>query len=164
MIHKKQITAEVAQIRLENLCARSEHCRHELAEKLRTWGITSDDASKILETLREQRFFDDARFAAAFTRDKVLFGHWGRKKIALALMAKRINKDIIDDALSAIDPEEYRDAAESYLKSKARSIKEGYTYEGRTKLYRSGLSRGYESQLLSPLVKSPVTWGISRQD
>lgn len=155
---KKQITEEEAQARLEQLCVRAEHCSHELREKLRKWGILPDVAERILDSLADNKFYDDSRFATAFTRDKLLYSRWGKMKIAAALRMKRIPASIIATAADEIDDDEYLSAARSFLTAKARSIHEGYTYEGRTKLYRAGLARGFESSLITPIVKDPATW------
>ena len=141
-LQRKQISAENALMRLEDLCARSEHCEYELREKLRQWNVPAGDATGVLATLRKARFYDNRRFAEAFVRDKLIYNRWGKRKISLGLRAKRIDSDIIADALDTIDDED-----------KARAIKEGDTFEGRTKLYRFAITRGFESSLASKLIR-----------
>lgn len=140
--------------RLETLCARAERCRYELEQKLRLWGISASDRDRILERLERGRYFDDSRFAAAFTRDKALYARWGRRKIEAALRLKRISSADIANAAAELDEDEYRSAMLDALAAKARSIKEGDTYEGRTKLYRFGLSRGYEPTLVAAAIRA----------
>lgn len=156
---KKRISEELALQRLETLCVAGEHCRHELMEKLRKWGFLSGECDDILQSLESRRFFDDSRFASSFVRDKLLYNYWGRMKISVALRGKRIEADIIEEALDEIDPDEYEEVARNFLTAKARSIKEGNCYDGRTRLYRYGVSRGFESALVARIVKSPATWG-----
>jgi regulatory protein len=156
MIQKK-ITKEVALQRLETLCVRAEHCGFELQEKLRKWGLFGSEAEELLQSLAQRRFYDDARYASAFVRDKLQYNHWGRMKIMLGLRAKRVDSAIISEALDEIDQEEYEQVARDVLAAKARSIKDLDTYEGRTKLYRAGLSRGFESQLVARIVKEIAT-------
>ena len=84
---RKQISKDNARMRLENMCARSEHCEWELKEKLKRWMISSADAEEILMVLRKGRFYDDRRFASAYVRDKMLYNRWGRRKIVYGLMA-----------------------------------------------------------------------------
>ena len=55
MIQRKPLAPEKALIRLEELCARSEHCTYELEQKLRTWGIVKDDAEAIIYSLQRRR-------------------------------------------------------------------------------------------------------------
>ncbi len=149
----RQLTPENALIRLEALCARSEHCTYEMRTKLRTWGIAPDRAEKIVESLVEGRFVDDARFARSFVNDKFRFAGHGRMKIRLALAAKRIDRDIIAEALSEIDPEEYASRLREILSAKARRIDDIDTYEGRTRLFRFGVSRGFESDAVATAIR-----------
>ena len=146
-LQRKQISAENALMRLEDLCARSEHCEYELREKLRQWNVPAGDATGVLATLRKARFYDNRRFAEAFVRDKLIYNRWGKRKISLGLRAKRIDSDIIADALDTIDEEDYEEILHSLLTAKARAIKGGDTFEGRTKIYRFGLTSGLESSL-----------------
>lgn len=147
-------TPEQALLRLQDLCSRSEHSAGELRQKLWRWNINPSQADKIINQLIDERYVDDARFASAFCREKLLFSHWGRKKIAVALLAKKINRDIITTTLEQIDEDEYLQILQNTMKIKSRQIKEGNTYEGRTKLYRHMLSRGFESSLISNILHS----------
>ena len=158
VLQKKRISADNALMRLENLCARSEHCGWELREKLRGWGISGSDAEKILDSLHRARYYDDERFARAFARDKLLYNRWGRRKISMAMKAKRIDNDVIDEAVDELDTYEYYAVLSGFMKARAKSIKEGDTYEGRTKLFRAALSRGFESQLISRVIQAGGLW------
>ena len=130
-LQRKQISAENALMRLEDLCARSEHCEYELREKLRQWNVPAGDATGVLATLRKARFYDNRRFAEAFVRDKLIYNRWGKRKISLGLRAKRIDSDIIADALDTIDDEDYEEILHS----------------------RFAITRGFESSLASKLIR-----------
>lgn len=152
-MQRKPLTAENAQIRLESLCARSEHCSYEIMTKLKGWGIPGDEAEKILKSLIANRFVDDLRFAKSFVRDRYRFSGYGRRKIALGLMAKRIPRDIIDEALDEIDDDIYFENAMHMAARKAKEL-DLSAYEDRNKLYRHLLSRGYESSIAAKAIKS----------
>ena len=151
---RKVIAPEKALIRLEELCARAEHCRYELEQKLRAWGVGEEDADVILHSLERRRFVDDERFAASFVRDRYRYGRCGRVRIRMLLRAKRIDADTIQKALEEIDEEEYITILKAVIKAKTRSVAEPDTYEGRSKIYRYALSRGYEPALISKYIKS----------
>lgn len=153
-IQRKPITPEMAQLRLEALCAASERSTFELQTKLRTWGLTPADSERIINSLISNRFVDDARFARAFVNDKFRFSGYGRIKIRILLSAKRIDRATIDEAIQSIDPDEYLEKLRHILKVKATHIPDFNTFEGRTKLFRFGLSRGFESTLVSAEVKA----------
>lgn len=154
----KKITPDKALARLQDLCVRSEQCSFDLRRKLYNWGLSADASEKIISSLTADKFIDDERFAEAYTRDKYRFSGWGRMKIKLHLAAKRIDRTTIDSALLAIDDDEYKSLTLKALKAKARTLKEGNTYEGRTKLYRFGVTRGYETNLVASLIKSGKVW------
>lgn len=155
---KKTMTPQDALMRLEALCAQSEQCTYDLRQKLCRWGITSTDSEKIIATLIKTRFVDDARFAVAYCRDKYRFNRWGRLKIVYGLRAKQIQSSDITSALETIDAEEYAEILVSVVKSKASTIKDVDTYEGRTRLFRSVASRGYEPSLIAQIIKEPSRW------
>lgn len=152
---KKEITPAQALMRMEDICARSEQSSFEIRKKLAKMHLTSDTVNKIVDSLVDRRYIDDCRYAAAFARDKYRFSRWGRLKIKRALQLGHIPSDFINEALDQIDEASYVEILTNMLRSKARSIKEGNTFEGRTKLYRFALARGFESQLIASIIKNP---------
>ncbi|MDE6049014.1 MAG: RecX family transcriptional regulator [Paramuribaculum sp.] len=157
-MNKKPVTPDIALSRLQDLCARSEQCSYDLRRKLFNWGVGADASEKIIDRLIAEKFVDDERFSIAFARDKYRFSGWGKLKILAHLAAKRIPKSVAETALDEIDAEEYAEVALKTLKAKARALKEGNTYEGRTKLFRFGVTRGFETSLVSSLIKSGAVW------
>ena len=150
----KVIPPEKALIRGEELGARAERCEHELREKMRAWRIDSRDIEAIINSLTTRRFLDDSRFARAFVRDKYRFARWGRRKIAMALKQKRIDSDTIDEALEEINQEEYTAVLRTLLKAKAAHMDRPLSYDDRVKLFRFAVARGFETQLISSMLKS----------
>ena len=155
MISKRPLSPEAAQIRAEELCARAEHCSHEIREKLLRWGVSPSDALRIIDSMTAKRFIDDARFARAYVRDKLEYSRWGRRKIALGLYQKRIPSATAREALDAIDPERYLAALQAILAAKRRTLAEPDTYDGRTKLFRHAASRGFEPTLIAQALRTP---------
>lgn len=154
---KRPVTAKEALARLESLCARAEHCSHEMREKLRTWGIAPADAEQVMHSLLRNKYVDDSRFVRAFVNDKVRFARWGRRKIAQALAMKRIDSALVREALADVDIDIYASNLEDILNAKMRSLgDEAATYEGRTKAYRFGVSRGYEPDLVANILRKLI--------
>ena len=155
----KPLSVHNAIIAMERLCVRSEQCTAEIRRKLRLKGMAESDINEVITTLVEWRFVDDNRFADAFARDKYRFARWGRRKIAAAMYRKKLPRPIIERALNeAIDDDEYNHIMADLLTAKARNIADGDTFEGRTKLYRYGVSRGYESNRVTALIRAHTLW------
>ena len=154
MIAKKPISIENAMSRAAALCAKCEQCSPEIEKKLMAWGVTQNGAQKILSELKRLRFIDDERFVRAYAHDKLHFSGWGKRKIIQGLWAKRLPREVIEVAFDEFDEKEYGLIAFKVLKSKLPSIKEGIgCYEGKMKLLRCGVQRGFEVGLVGNIVK-----------
>lgn len=145
---RKPITPEAAQIRMADLCARSEQCEYDIRQKLYKMGIPSGCAAEIMEYLAANKFIDNARFARSYARDKCRFSSWGPYKIRMGLAAKRISQADIAQGLAALEEEDINGAVERVARAKARalSLHGDDSKEQRMKLYRHILSRGFDSQ------------------
>ena len=151
MLRKKPLSKDAACLKMADLCARAEHCSHEIAEKLRKMHIEPSDAREIIEYLEENQYIDNRRFANAFVRDKVRFSGWGVNKIRGALIMKRIDSATIHESICNIDEEEYSEACKKAALSKARTL-DLRDYNDRNKLYRYLLSRGFETSVISKII------------
>ena len=90
-------TADQALQSLMRECARSERSSGDALRLMKRWGVSDEDAQKVLARLLAERFIDDSRYAEAFVRDKLNLSGWGAYKIKSALRAKGVSKDIIDE-------------------------------------------------------------------
>lgn len=152
---RNPVTPEAAEIRMADLCARSEQCEADIRQKLYRLGLSSGEVQAIVTNLKNGGFIDNARFARAFCRDKCRFSLWGRNKIRMALVAKRISAREIAQGLEAIEEKDYYDALRRVGEAKARNLDlngaEGR--ENRIKLYRHLLARGFESDYAMKEIK-----------
>lgn len=140
----KTKTPDEALASLMRLCARAEKCEGDARRLMRGWGVSDAEAEKVLARLVRDRFIDDARYTAAFVREKLNLSGWGEYKIRAALQRKAIAKNIVDEALSEIDRPKMADRLRRQMERKARGAKETTPYELKTKLIRYGLSLGYD--------------------
>lgn len=154
---RQPLTLENALSRAAALCARCEQCTPDLIKKLTAWGLTQTDVKKVIAELERLRFVDDSRFAKAYAHDKLHFSGWGRRKITQGLWAKRLQRDIIDEACDDFEEEEYHDIVLKVIANKACALKEEpHSYEWRAKLFRFGVMRGFESSLVSEIIKHEI--------
>ncbi|HPR30903.1 MAG TPA: regulatory protein RecX [Prolixibacteraceae bacterium] len=126
------------------LCAQSEKCRSEIAEKLFRWGLDETQTEIVLKELIEQKFIDENRYSLFYVRDKFRFNRWGKVKMAYLLRQKKIPDLLIQDALSDIDDEAYLDALKILLNQYARKKHFKNEYDKKARLTRFALSRGFE--------------------
>ncbi len=143
---------------MADLCARSEQCEGDIRQKLYRYGLSSSEVDSVVRRLIDERFIDNARFARAYARDKCRFSAWGRAKIRMGLIAKRIPSRDITEALAEIPEEDYLDALRRTASAKARSLRltGPDSREDRVRLYRHILSRGFESELASRAVREAI--------
>lgn len=144
----KEITEQEAYLRLSALCAQAEHCRHEMLEKMRRWGLDEAVAERVATRLVSERYVDDERYARAFVRDKLRYQKWGRRKIEQGLWQKHIADDIRQRVLNHVDDEEYLSVLRPLLKQKRKGIKASSDYELNQKLLRFALSRGFTFDII----------------
>ena len=57
------------------------------------------------------------------------------------------------EAVDAIDPDDYLDILKKIVLAKAGTIKDADTYDGRTRLFRFALSRGFEPDLVAGVIR-----------
>lgn len=144
---KKPADPEALLKRMAGLCAKSEQCSFDITTKLYKAGLPRDKREEIIEYLTANRYLDDARFARSFASYKVRFSGWGKRKIRMALAAKRIPSDSIREALEAIEDSDYFEAIDRVAESKKRDL-DMNDREQVAKLYRHLLSRGFEPDVI----------------
>ena len=145
---RKEVTEQGAYLQLAALCARSEHCQHDMLEKMRRWGMADEAQARVMERLVRERYVDDERYARAFVRDKIKYNKWGRRKVEQALWQKHIDEDVRQQALDEIDDAEYVSVLKPLLQPKSRSLKASSPYERNQKLVRFALSRGFTYDII----------------
>lgn len=129
--------------RLQKLCSKAEYCEADLYRKaLKALDGDAQAAAKVLASLKEDRYVDNARYAAAFARDKANFQGWGPVKIRFQLRAKGVSEADITQALQEIEPAKAEEKMEKVLAAKAKTLQGDPQF--RLKLLKFGLTRGYD--------------------
>ena len=138
-------TADQALQSLMRECARSERSSGDALRLMKRWGVSDEDAQKVLARLLAERFIDDSRYAEAFVRDKLNLSGWGAYKIKSALRAKGVSKDIIDEvAAQMIEAADMCERLEEIMVRRLRTLKYSSPYDAKTKLIRFAASRGFD--------------------
>ena len=138
--------------RLQKLCAKAEYCRADVYRKaLKALEGDAGEASRLVHSLVEERYVDDARYASAFAREKASLQGWGPIKIRFQLRGKGLSEEVITAALAEVEPEKAADKLERLLAAKARTLQGDPQF--RLKLLKFGLSRGYGYEAVEEALK-----------
>ena len=135
------------------LCARREQAPGDIREKLVKWGLSPGEAGQVLARLIEQGYIDERRYARAFVNDRFRFNGWGRIKIAHQLRLKGISSDLIDEAMTVIDEEQYRERILELLRAKWRDVSNREPRAAWAAMMRFAASRGFEAGIAGECVK-----------
>lgn len=125
----------------QNICSKKEMCIFDISKKLRIWEATEIEKEDIIQSLLNDKFIDERRYANAFTNDKFKFNKWGKIKISYHLKQKQIPNKFIQESLSQINDNEYFMTLKSILKSKLISLEN--KENKKEKLVRFAQSKGY---------------------
>lgn len=136
---------------LQNLCVRREYCTSDIRRKaLDRCEGDATLAGELVASLKADRFVDDVRYASAFAREKSSLTGWGPVKIRFALRAKGLSDSDIAEGLSEIEEDRAASRLETLLRGKWKSLCDDP--QGRLKLIRFALSRGYEYSQVEGLI------------
>jgi regulatory protein len=109
---------------------------------------------RLLARLQAENYLSATRFAEAYTRGKLRNNRWGQRKIAMGLAAKGVDKALIADQLHALPPDDVRATLRTLLERRDASKYHALpALERRQKLYRLGLSRGFDADMVGEEVK-----------
>ena len=138
--------------RLQNLCARQECCSADMLQKaLKALDYDRAAAQEVVDALVSDGYVDDARYAAAFAREKSSITGWGPVKIKFALAAKGIKGETAQAALEEIDPGKADSKLRKLLENKWKALREDP--QGKLKLIKFALSRGYEYEQIREVIE-----------
>ena len=133
-------------------CAKREYCTADVRRKaLQRLEFDAAAAESVVSALVTDGFVDDRRYAAAYAREKSALSGWGPVKIRAALLARGVARDVVVEALSEVDPARASAKLEKVLENKWRTLRDDP--QGRLKLIRFALSRGYDYEPVRPLVE-----------
>ena len=142
---KRDKTPQQALQSLMRMCARQERSSGDALRLMKRWGVADEEAKRVLARLQADRFIDDGRYAEAFVRDKLNLSGWGGYKIKMALRAKGVAKEIIEEVMAPmIEATNMKERLEEIMQRKMHTLKYSSPYDAKTKLIRFAASRGYD--------------------
>lgn len=149
------MTPEQALARLQGQCSKAEYCCGQVRQRLLVWsrkdiaggkpGFSDEEIERIISSLVDDRFVDDARFADAYVRDKARFSKWGAVKIAYNLKRLGVEPVVVKVALQENSSFFCDDMLLDTLRKKWKSFKEDEPVaKKRERLVRFALQRGFD--------------------
>jgi regulatory protein len=96
--------------------------RSELADELQARYVPADAAERVLRRFTEVGLVDDAAFAATFVSSRRLQRGLSGREIARQLRTKGVQDSVVSAAVTGIDPDSERHAAEQLVRRKLRSM------------------------------------------
>lgn len=150
--------------RLRMECSKVERCRAQVMKRLIRWrdsdikggsaGFTGEEMDSIVESLVQERYIDDFRFAGAYVRDKARFSKWGKVKISYNLKKLGISDTIVSKVMAENASLFGDDVLDILLEKKRKELKESDSpLVKKQKLLRFALGRGFEYDQILPKIK-----------
>lgn len=128
----------------------------EIRDKLILKGYDEVSINKSIEFLKEYNFLSDHNFSKMYVKDKVRA--YGKNKIKYDLIRKGIDDNLIEEAISNIDYQDEIDVAYNLAIKKYNTLskREEDKFKLSQKLYRFLLSKGYNYDIVSNVVKRVI--------
>lgn len=155
-VRKIKLSLPVAIEKIKNWCAYQERSHFETKTKLFEFGLYSNEVDEAITALISENFLNEERFAEAFTRGKFRIKHWGKIKIKNELKQRLVSDYSINKALKLIDDNEYYTVLKKIISKKIAETKEKNEYKKKHKVFQYAISRGFESNLISEIIKLPI--------
>jgi regulatory protein len=137
--------------KMQYYCVYRERTENEVRQKLASFRLNCEDEKVVLEQLITEHYFDNERFTEIYVKSKSAKA-WGKNKIKVALLQKKIPETLIRKYLASISPEQDR---ENIIKLIDKWLKTNKKQNNMfIKLYRYLYGKGYDVELISETLKS----------
>ena len=137
---------DIALKKILHYCDYQDRCKKEIFTKLDTFELAEDDYDFIVDFLKDEGYMNDERYCRSYVKSKLNLKKWGVNKIKLSLIAKGIDRAIIDAVVSEIDEDSYREELVKLLENK--KIDESDPYKRKAKLIRYAVGKGYSLSMV----------------
>ena len=121
----------------------------EVTQKLHRLKYNDQTVQGVVERLTEQNIVNDRRFAAQWVEERSISKPKGRKVLEMELQQKKVDPEIIQEALSGVDDQELAlKAARGYI----QKVYETNWISFRKKITGFLIRRGFEYSDIAPIV------------
>lgn len=148
-----RLTPQQAIPKIEYFCNYSERCQQEVAQKLYSYGLNTDEVNELLLHVVKAGLVNEERFAILFAGGKFRQKDWGRNKIKRELKQRQISDFNIRKAMAEIDDEAYMKTLEKLAEKYIRTLKDKLPFMKQQKTTKYLVSKGFEYDLISDVLK-----------
>jgi regulatory protein len=139
--------------KLCHFCEYQERCKYDVSKKCYGLKIPKEEVPVYMEQLEKSDFLNETRYIKTFIDSHFTKKKWGAAKIKAALSSKGIKDSQYKDLLKDIDQDEYYATSLKLAEKKTTSIKSKSPQDHRMKLMRFLMSKGFESGVISRVIK-----------
>ena len=125
----------------------------EIRERMRKWGYGTRVSGKVLGYLQESGLVDDREFARLFT-EELVEKEFGFYRVREKLFAKRLDRDVVEEAMSNYPREDEYSRAYELGMARAERFSGRVDQEGQRKLLGFLERRGFPSGVAREVVRS----------
>ena len=143
---------DVALKKILHYCDYQDRCKKEIFTKLDSFELYESDKNFIVEFLQDEGYINDERYCRSYVKSKLNLKKWGVNKIKLSLLTKGVDREIVDNVISEIDQDSYKEELVNLLKNK--KINESDPYKRKAKLVRYAVGKGYSYSLVMEVLGS----------
>ena len=148
-----KLDRKTALAKAEHYCAYQERSQQEVRDKLYEWGLWSNDVEELISELIQTNFLNEERFTQAYVSGKFKIKKWGKIKIKQGLKLKKVPDKMILNALKSINYDDYLNTIRLSAEKKIGVITEKDPYKKKYKLVSYLLSKGFENDLISEVLR-----------
>lgn len=143
-----------ALIKSQHYCAYQERSKLEVMNKLQEWEVGDEFFDSIINSLEENNYLNEPRFAKAYSLGKFRMKSWGKIKIRQGLAMKGLSEKLANEGLNEINNEDYLNKLEQIVSKKTAvtEIKNDLLKKHTIAKYVIGL--GYEPNLVWDLLEN----------
>lgn len=130
--------------------------RHQLEDKLRAKGCADDVARVVLDRMEQVGLVDDEAYARMLVRSRQETRGLAPRALTQELRRKGVADDVIEDALSEVDPEDDADRARDLVEKRLRTMR-GLDRQVQTRRLAGFLGRkGYDSAVAYRVIREAL--------
>ena len=133
--------------KIQSYCHYQERCIKEVRNKLFSLKATNKTVDKILQSLIDNDYLNEDRYASMFIQGKLRIKKWGRIKLKYELRLKGLDINIIDDNIKKIKEEEYIWYFNKFSTNKIKLLK-GTKDQKKRSFINYFTYRGWENSLI----------------